>query len=224
MTLPFTSDQFFEVFAAFNRAFLFWIVLLWFVCLVTVVWVARRPEFRSPALSVVLGGLWAWNAVSYHALFFSRINPAAWLFAAAFGVQAILFFRAARARRVDYFEAAGWTGLVGSGLVVYAFAYPFLTMAFGQRYPTAPLFGVPCPTALLTIGALLTARGGVPRLAAVVPVLWAFVGGSAAVLFGVAADYMLPAAGLLLLLAAVAPRPVRSHQGGMTAWPDRSTR
>lgn len=186
MTLPFTSEQFLQVFAAFNQAFLPLIVLLWLVCLAAVIWVARQPGRRSPALSWVLGVLWLWNAIAYHAWFFSRINPAAWLFAAAFVLQALLLFRAARGEHLDCFEATGWTRLVGSGLVVYAFAYPFLTMAFGHRYPAAPMFGVPCPTAILTIGALLTTRR-IPRVAAVVPLLWAFIGGSAAVLLGVPA-------------------------------------
>ena len=38
------------------------------------------------------GPHWAWSALAYHAAFFTRINPAAWLFAALFLVQATAFF------------------------------------------------------------------------------------------------------------------------------------
>ena len=35
----------------------------------------------------LLATLWIWNAVAYHALLFTRINPAAWLFAALFTME-----------------------------------------------------------------------------------------------------------------------------------------
>lgn len=65
-------------------------------------------------------------------------------------------------------------------------------------YPATPTFGVPCPTDILTIGVLLTVRGGVPLSLAIVPVLWGFVGGSAALMLGVQTDYVLLAAGAVL--------------------------
>ena len=86
----------------------------------------------------------------------------------------------------------------GSGLAVYALAYPFLTVAFGHRYPAALTFGVPCPTVILTVGLLLTVRGGVPLILAIVPISWGFIGGSAAVLLNVPTDYVLLGAGALL--------------------------
>jgi hypothetical protein len=93
--------------------------------------------------------------------------------------------------------------------MVYSLAYPFLTIAFGHRYPATPTFGVPCPTVILTIGALLTARERVPAGLSLVPILWGFIGGSAAVLLAVKTDYVLLAAGALLLIAVVA-RSMRS--------------
>lgn len=59
---------------------------------------------------------------------------------------------------------------------------------------------MPCPTAILTIGVLITARAGPPTRLALIPILWAFIGGSAAMLLGVATDYVLLAAGLVLTL------------------------
>jgi hypothetical protein len=59
-------------------------------------------------------------------------------------------------------------------------------------------FGVPCPTDILTIGALLTSRGRVPAGLAVVPVIWGMIGGSAAVLLAVPTDYVLLGAGVVL--------------------------
>jgi hypothetical protein len=64
-----------------------------------------------------------------------------------------------------------------------------------------PLFGVPCPTTLFTIGALLIARDAVPRTFAIIPLAWAIVGGSAAFLFGITTDLVLLLAGVLLLVS-----------------------
>jgi hypothetical protein len=67
-------------------------------------------------------------------------------------------------------------------------------------YPRVPTFGVPCPTTILTLGFLLAVRPALPLMTAAVPILWAVIGGSAAILFGVWADLMMPvAAGALLV-------------------------
>lgn len=202
--LPFTLDEFLEVFAAYNRAFIVVAAALWLVSVGVLVGAARNSGRFSRVLSLFLAALWLWNAIAYHAMFFTSINPAAWLFAGAFALQAILF--AATGRNVEYFSAIGLREATGVGLVVYALAYPFLTVASGHTYPATPTFGVPCPTAILTIGVLLTVRSGPPARLAIIPTLWAFVGGSAAILLGVATDYVLLAAGLvsaLLLLKRV---------------------
>lgn len=204
--LPFTAEQFFGVFAAYNRAFIVAAVALWIASVAILAHVARRPPDRSPRLSLFLGALWLWSAVFYHALLFTRVNPAAWLFAGLFLVQAVLFLWTAAQRRIEYFSSTGWTRIIGVGLIGYALLYPFLTIAFGHRYPAAPTFGVPCPTVILTIGALLTTRGGVPAALAVIPVVWGLIGGSAAVLLAVPADYVLLGAGVLLAALLVGQR------------------
>ena len=201
MTLPFTSDQFFGVFTDYNQTFLIVIAALWLGSVAALVVTVRDPVRRSRTLSLFFAALWLWNAVAYHALFFARINPAAWVFAALFALQALLFLQAATRSHVEYFSAAGWRRTVGLSLAVYALAYPFLTMAFGHRYPATPTFGVPCPTAILTIGVLLTIRRRIPLVLAVIPILWSFVGGSAAALLAVPTDYVLLAAGVVLSVA-----------------------
>lgn len=206
MGLPFTDEQFFRIFADYNGAFWPVVVALWLASLEAIVFVRRNPEGRSHVLSFFLGALWLWNALAYHAFLFTRINPAAWLFSALFAVQALLFFRAGVRRQIEYFLASGLPQAAGLGLVAYALAYPFLTLAFGHSYPAAPTFGVPCPTAILTIGLLVTARGGVPLALAIVPLAWGVVGGSAAVLLAVPADYVLLGAGALLTVILIGQR------------------
>ncbi len=75
-----------------------------------------------------------------------------------------------------------------------------------------------CPTVILTIGLLLTVRGGIPPILTIVPVLWGFIGGSAAVLLDVRADYVLVGAGILMALA------VKTRRRTPAATPSDATR
>jgi hypothetical protein len=204
--LPFTSDEFSGVFALYNQTFIVVAAALWLASAGMVAFVARDPERRSRTLSLFLAVLWLWNAVAYHALFFTRINPAAWLFAALFVVQAVLFLWTTAGRRIEYFSSIGWRRRIGQGVVAYGLAYPFLTIALGHSYPATPTFGVPCPTAILTIGVLVGARGQVPLALAIVPIVWGFIGGSAAVLLAVPTDYVLLGGGILLTAIMAAQR------------------
>jgi hypothetical protein len=91
-------------------------------------------------------------------------------------------------------------------LILYSLLYPALGLALGLAYPRFPSFGVPCPTAILTVGLLLLAPRREARRMGAIPVLWTAVGGSAAVLLKIPADWALLVAGLLLVLfAAVGP-------------------
>lgn len=200
MQLPFTSDQFFGIFADYNRAFGGVAVALWLVSVWMLLAAWRNPEQRSRRLTYFLGLLWAWNAVAYHAWLFTRINPAAWFFAGLFALQAVLLFRHARVS-ADHFSSARPRLSLGTGLVMYALAYPLLSMAAGHAYPATPTFGVPCPTAIMTIGWLFTLRGAIPVRLAIIPALWGLVGGSAAVLLDVPTDFVLLGAGVLLCAA-----------------------
>ena len=198
MGLPFTSDQFFSVFAEYNRSFWFVALALWFASAAALAGAWRNPRQWSGALMYLLATLWIWNAVAYHALLFTRINPAAWLFAGLFTIEGVLLFWAVARRRIKPLSLTGPFSGLGIALACYALAYPFLSFWIGHLYPEIPTFGVPCPTTILTIGVLLAVGGGPPLSLALIPAAWAFIGGSAALLFGVWTDYMLLAAGVSL--------------------------
>ena len=199
MDLPFTSDQFFGIFAEYNRSFWFVALALWVASAAALARAWRNPRQASGALTYLLAALWIWNAVAYHALLFTRINAAAWLFAGLFTLEGVLLFWAATRRRLESPSLTGPISGLGIALACYALAYPFFSFGIGHEYPEIPTFGVPCPTAILTIGVLLAVRGGPPLSLAVIPAAWAFIGGSAALLFGVWTDYMLLVAGVSLV-------------------------
>ena len=203
MTLPFTQEQFFDVLAAYNRSLWPFVVALWVVSAFAC---ARLTSSSGRSHGRWVSGLlavhWAWSAIAYHAAFFTRINPAAWLFSVLFLVQAALFLWSGVIKADLSFSPprTGWS-LVGSSLMLYALLYPAITAVEHGSVVRAPTFALPCPTTIFTAGVLLVAPSR-RRSFAIVPIIWSAIGGSAAFLLGVHADYALPVAGAALALSA----------------------
>jgi hypothetical protein len=206
VALPFTETQFLDNFGAFNTAF--WPVLaaLWAATLVLgLQLLVGRP--RSRALGLLLSAQWLFAGVAYHAAYFSRINPAAWAFAALFVVQAVaMLWYATAGGGLSFVWQRSWRRAAAAVFILYSLAYPALGLLDGHQVPRLPLFGVPCPTVLLTAGVFLAAGPPVPRRLLVIPVAWSIIGGSAALLLGMTADWMLWAAGAALVADALIAR------------------
>jgi hypothetical protein len=200
MQLPFTREQFFDLFAAYNEALWPAAVALWGASAVIVALrlSSQRPHDRW--ISTLLVVHWAWSALAYHLAFFTRINPAAWLFAALFLGQAVLFFRVGVVQRRLSFAPWGnaWAPWAW-GLIGYSLAYPAINAIEHLSLLRIPTFGLPCPTTIFTAGMLMLATPRSWRLSTV-PVVWSAIGGSATFLLGVHADVALPIAGMALAM------------------------
>lgn len=209
MRLPFTHQEFFDLLAAYNAAWWPAVVLLWgaSVAAVAALWLSPGRSCDR-WMNALLAALWAWGAVAYHAALFTRINPAAWLFAALFIVQAALLARSGLVRGNLSFTSSrtSWSRF-GAILIVYALAYPLINAAQHGSFTRIPTYGLPCPTTILTAGLLLRGRSR-SRSLSVIPIVWSVIGGSAAFLFGIAADYALLVAGAALLAFAVGRKPL----------------
>jgi hypothetical protein len=149
--------------------------------------------------------LWLWGGLVYHAGYFTRINPVAWGFSSLFVVQGLLLFWYG-VGLLQFGTAQGPSWWLGIGLAAYALLYPMLGVLTGHGYPASPTFGVPCPTSLLTAGLFITSSAPPPVPLLVVPIAWAMVGGSAAVVLSVPTDYLLLASALLLPLDSLVKR------------------
>lgn len=215
MRIPFTIDQFFEVFAGYNDAIwpLQWLLLA--LGAGTVVLSLLKPAAASRGVSVLLGVLWLWTGTVYHLLFFRAINPAATAFGAFFIVEGILFlWLGAYRRRLVIAALAGWRRILGTVLVLYALVvYPVLGYLLGHRYPAAPTLGAPCPTTILTLGLLVWAVPAVPPILLLVPVVWALIATSVVWQFGMLEDLGLPVAAIIAVAATLASRSARSRIG-----------
>ena len=187
MQLPFTRDQFFDLFAVYNAAWWPALVVLWIASAVfsALLLSSRRPPDRW--IAALLAAHWIWSAVAYHAVFFTRINPAAWLFAALFLLQGALFvWWGIVQRRLSFAPWRNGWAPVAWLLVAYSLLYPAINAAQHLTLSRTPAFGVPCPTTIFTAGLLMLAKGASWRLS-IVPVIWSMIGGSAAFLLDVRA-------------------------------------
>jgi hypothetical protein len=209
MRLPFTREQFFQLFAEYNEALWPVAVLLWLASLAAGGWLFSRRSSSSRWMAGLLTVHWLWSAIAYHAVFFTRINGAAWIFAALFLIQAAMLFHTGVAQgRLRFASSTGMRGWVAWALIVYSLVYPAINAVDHRSLLAIPTFGVPCPTTIFTAGLLMHSEPPVWRLAAI-PVIWSVIGGSAAFLLGVRADFALPIAGVALAMWSL-----RGGQGG----------
>jgi hypothetical protein len=206
MSLPFTTEQFLEIFRQYNTSI--WPMQFVMVAMALIaVGASARGTQHGRVVAGYLAGQWVWTGVVYHWVFFTRVNPAARLFGALWMAGGLLFAWNAIGRRPLSFHATQPARLaVGATLILYALVvYPILGHFGGRPYPFAPTYGAPCPVTILTVGLLCLARPPIPRHLFVGPVIWAAVGSSAAFALGVHEDLGLLVAGLIALVLVVLP-------------------
>jgi hypothetical protein len=218
--LPFTRDQFLEIFAAYNGAVWPAQVVAYLLAAIAVALLFRPGRSTDQIVAAVLAAMWLWTGVAYHGLFFATINQAAILFAALFVAEGILLLHAGLAGRLRFAFGRGAAASIGIAFILYAaFLYPLIGTALGHAWPDLPMFGVtPCPVTIFTFGMLLLAKAPVPRLLVVIPFLWSLVGGSAAILLDVPQDWLLLASGFVavpLILRRRAPEPLGTLTTGL---------
>jgi hypothetical protein len=204
--LPFTTEEFFEVFARYNTAI--WPAQVGAAALgLDALFLLFRPGPEgSRVICLILAAFWLLMGIGYHLLFFTRINILAYAFGFLFVAQAALLFADGFIRRQVIFRAEpGWRTWLAWSLIAYGLViYPLIGLLGSHAYPMTPLFGVaPCPTTIFTLGLLLLSNASWRLF--VIPLVWSAVGGSAAVLLAVPQDYG-------LILAGVIAAALRSRQ------------
>lgn len=206
--MPFSGEQFFGVFAAYNTAVwpVQWILVALALAMIGLAFSGRK--WSDTAIAAGLALLWSWMAVAYHLIHFSTINRAAYIFAALFLLQGLLFAAAACRHRLTFTVTWNASGLVAGLFALYALAiYPLLGRWAGHVYPASPTFGAPCPTTIFTFAMLLATKERVPRHLIAVPILWAVVGSSAVFAFGIVEDLGLLIAGCVATVMLRRRRP-----------------
>jgi hypothetical protein len=213
MNLPFTTDEFFQVFRRYNTAVAPAQIALFALGVFVAALSLWRPQRSSRFLSAALAFLWIWMAIVYHWMFFSQINPAARIFAATFAVEGVLFVWIGLVnQRLEFESGSPPRRTVSLLLFVYALVvYPVLGHLGGHRYPALPTFGLPCPTTILTLGVLCLGRPPAVWWALAIPLTWSVVGSFAAFRLGVPQDLGLSAAAVLTLSVVLSRTPASSR-------------
>ncbi len=174
MKVPFTPEQFMDVFQRYNLDIWPMQVVAYLLGAVALLVVARRTSYSDRVVSGVLAFLWLWVGAVFHVIYSTPINPAAYVFGALFLLQGLLFLYAGVLRgEVSFRFRADWISGVGVLLILYAMVLDSMLGALsGHAYPRAPIFGVaPCPLVIFTFGLFLWARDGLPRYLLVIPFL-----------------------------------------------------
>ena len=202
MELPFTTEQFLEVFKTYNTA-------IWPAQVVAyllgglAIYLAYRPSARNDRIiSLILASSWLLMGALYHLAFFTSINTAAYGFGVIFIIQGLLFLGAGVWKdRLKFRLKWDAYGITGTILIIYAMLiYPLIGTQVGHGYPYAPMFGVaPCPATIFTFGMLLWTTQKIPWWILVIPGLWSVIGFSAAIELGVLEDIGLLIAGVLAI-------------------------
>lgn len=169
MRIPFTIEQFFEVFVKYNSAVWPMQIVFYFLAAIVIAVLFVKNSFFLKGIAGILSIFWLWMGIVYHFVFFSSINPASKIFGLLFIMQ---------------------------GVVLALIVYPILTHLTGHSYPGMPTLGLPCPTTIFTIGVLLIAFPSGYQFLAIIPLLWSVVGSTAAFKLGVIADFGLIAAAI----------------------------
>lgn len=198
MELPFTQEQFLDVFKFYNLTIWPFQIFLVVLALIAIFLTVSRIKYSSVLISATLTFYWFWMGLAYHFAFFSKINPLAYVFAGIFVFQGLLFFFFGIAREELHFKFVNNVkGLTAIILFIYALIfYPLIGYALGHYYPSTPTFGVPCPTTIFTFGILLLLEGKINKILFIIPFLWSIIGFTAVFKFGILQDIGLLIAGL----------------------------
>ncbi|HSD56665.1 MAG TPA: DUF6064 family protein [Methanotrichaceae archaeon] len=214
MDLPFTVEQFFNIFQAYNTAIWPAQIIAYLIGIGAVALAFRENKLSGRIISGILALFWIWMGVFYHMAYFSAINSAAMIFGALFVIEGLLFIVVGSIwGRLSFRFDLKPVPIVGAIFILYAMVvYPLAGLALGHWYPRAPMFGVaPCPTTIFTFGLLLWAKKLVSAYILVIPLIWSIIGTMAAVGLQVPQDYGLGIAGIVgTILVIMRNRDLRS--------------
>jgi hypothetical protein len=215
MKIPFSIDEFLDVFECYNLSVWPVQIILNLFAIVACFAVLKNSKQVNRIVFSILSFLWLWMGLVYHIIFFSPINPAAKVFGALFIVQSLLFLYSGVIKsNLELKFNTSWVGVLGLILIGYSvIIYPILGYMWGHSYPNSPTFGVPCPTTIFTFGLLLYSVHRVPWYILIIPLLWSVVGFSAALNLHILEDFGLVLAGLLATTIILFIKPKQTIKG-----------
>jgi hypothetical protein len=200
--MPFTKEQFLEVFVNYNTYVWPMQIILNVLALTAIYFCFSKAKNANIYIGIILTFFWLWIGVVYHLIFFSTINKEAYLFGALFIIQSgLIFYTAVIKNTLSFCFKVDKYSVWGIILLSYALViYPVLGHLLGHAYPQSPTFGLPCPTTIFTFGLLLWTDKPVSKYLLIIPFIWSLFGFSAALNLGILEDTGLLISGITVVL------------------------
>lgn len=190
MKMPFSREQFFSVFETYNSAVYPLQVVFVGLGIFCIFLLLRGSRSFFPGWLLIF--FWFWSGISYHLIFFTSINPAAYLFASLFVVQAVLLLLWIIRKKPEFDYKPDSRHLLGIFLMLFGLIfYPFIGFFFESYVSRIISLGLPCPTTIFTFGLLLLTKVKPPLYVLLIPNIWVLVGTMAAVNLEIYQDFSL---------------------------------
>lgn len=144
--------------------------------LALVVLVLRQKRSHAHWIAPVFAALWIFVGWSFLWNRYASINWTIVYVAPLFGLEALLLAIASARLSFDSQDFVARFGLLIAGLSVVV--YPLVPPLFGRPWSEAEVFGIaPDPTAIATLGILLSARGRLWLALFPIPITWLLLSG-----------------------------------------------
>jgi len=192
MKTPFTTEQFFEIFEKYNTSVFPVQLIIIALGIIGLVLIHSRNSVRKKLISILLGILWLWTGIVYHITFFTSINQAAYVFGSLFIIQGIFFFVEMLRGRLEFSFGGSVREYIGYFFILFGLIiYPIISYLLEGSVSRTISPGLPCPTTIMTFGFLMLTTDKLSKYLLIIPVIWAVIGTSAAISFGVYQDYVM---------------------------------
>jgi len=200
LQIPFTTEQFFQIFQEYNQAVNPIPVIFILFGIVVIAALYRKMVWRHQYIGYFLGVLWLWIGIVYHIVYFSKITIYAFGFGGLLILQGLFFLKETYQGRLQFAYRQRARYQVGMGLVFFGLAiYPILSFFLNLDINKVITLSLPCPSVIFTFGCLLLIEKFLPKYLLVIPVFWAMIGTSAAYYLGVYPDYVLGLSALVTI-------------------------
>ena len=113
MKLPFTTQQFLEVFKKYNTAVYPVQLLLVLLATIVILFVFRKQKTNGKIILVILSAFWLWMGTIYHINFFSAINKLAYGFGGLFILEGMLLLYLGLTRTYNFAFSRDIYGVTG---------------------------------------------------------------------------------------------------------------
>ncbi|TNE29916.1 MAG: hypothetical protein EP349_05985 [Alphaproteobacteria bacterium] len=159
--LPFTHDALVALFHSYNTGVQPAPWLMMCAALLALLCLFKPANIGGRAISAILALFWMWTGGVFHMMYFTPLNFMGPVYGFFFLMQAVLFLAVGTVMgKMDFHVDKSPTALMGLVLIILALVgYPLVEKLTGLTISDVRFAGTaPGPTALFTVGLLMTVR------------------------------------------------------------------